>query len=370
MVSIVLNDVTKSFGSTRVLHGIEAEIADGAFAVLVGPSGCGKSTLLRLLAGLEEVTTGEIWFGDKNVTEVPPRERDLAMVFQSYALYPHMTVRDNIAFGLKLRKLSASVIAGRVDEVAAMLGLEDLLDRYPRALSGGQRQRVAMGRAVAKQAGLFLFDEPLSNLDPALRNQVRVEIRRLHDQLGATSVYVTHDQVEAMTLADQLFVLDGGVVQQTGRPMDIYQRPANRFVASFVGSPSMNFLEGELAQGDGGLSVVLGSGSDGVAVAIEAPEQFTGLHPGDKVTAGIRPHDVELLGADSAPKSGFQTEVALVETLGPDIQLHATVAGQPFIACLDAGLGVERGAPVALRITDLHLFAADSGASLRSPSAP
>src|SRR3954471_1270982 len=246
MASVDVSGLTKQFGSTQVLKGVSVAIPEGAFAVLVGPSGCGKSTLLRLLAGLEQADSGTIRFGDRDVTRLEPRERDIAMVFQSYALYPHLTVRENLAFGLKLRGTPQKEIDARIAEVAPQLGLGEYLDRLPRALSGGQRQRVAMGRAIVRRPSLFLFDEPLSNLDAALRAQVRVDIRKLHDRLGATSVYVTHDQVEAMTLADVLFVLNKGVVEQAGAPLEIFARPATRFVAGFLGSPAMNFAEVEL----------------------------------------------------------------------------------------------------------------------------
>ena len=361
MVQVVLDGVTKSFGQTRVLHRIDAQIEAGNFAVLVGPSGCGKSTLLRLIAGLEEVTSGTIHFGDREVTRLPPRERDLAMVFQSYALYPHMTVRKNIAFGLELRKMDARKIAARVDQCAEMLGLEKLLDRYPRQLSGGQRQRVAMGRAIAKRSKIFLFDEPLSNLDPALRNQVRVDIRKLHDQLGATSVYVTHDQVEAMTLADQLFVLEGGIVQQTGKPLDIYRHPANRFVASFLGSPAMNFLDGEVTRANGAVTVAVGEGSEHAAIEVRNPVAFSGLDDGRRVTLGVRPHDVEPVAAEQADLS---TRASFIETLGPDMNVHASIGGQPFIACLDGESGVSADDSLHLRVTGLHLFDRDGGESL------
>ena len=238
MVAVSCRQVVKSFGTTQVLRQVDIDIPDGTFAVLVGPSGCGKSTLLRLLAGLEEVTSGTIHFGQRDVTNTQPRDRDIAMVFQSYALYPHLSVRDNLAFGLKLRRTAPATVDRRVDEVATMLGLTPLLDRLPRALSGGQRQRVAMGRAIVRRPQLFLFDEPLSNLDAALRAQVRVDIRKQHEQLGATSIYVTHDQVEAMTLADRIVVMNERKIQQVGAPMEIYARPANLFVAGFVGTPS------------------------------------------------------------------------------------------------------------------------------------
>jgi ABC-type sugar transport system ATPase subunit len=364
MVGVTLRGVSKSFGQTKVLHEIDAEIPAGAFAVLVGPSGCGKSTLLRLIAGLEEVTTGTIRFGDRDVTALAPRERDIAMVFQSYALYPHMTVRENLAFGLRLRKEDPALIAERVDEAATMLGLGKLLERHPRALSGGQRQRVAMGRAIVRRSKLFLFDEPLSNLDPALRNQVRVDIRRLHDKLGATSVYVTHDQVEAMTLADRLFVLEGGLVQQAGAPLEVYQRPCNRFVAGFVGSPAMNFLPAKVARDRDRTVLEVGSGSQAVRVPVPAHEGegFTGLAEGRRVVLGIRPHDVRPHGEDGT----LHMEVELVETLGPDAHVHGRVAGHALVVCLPGSRPVARGQTLPLAVTELHLFDDESGASLRA----
>jgi len=363
MVGVTLRNVSKSFGDTQVLHEIDLEVPSGAFAVLVGPSGCGKSTLLRLIAGLEEASAGTIEFGERDVTSLPPRERDIAMVFQSYALYPHMTVRDNLAFGLRLRKQSAAVIDERVSEAAAMLGLENLLDRHPRALSGGQRQRVAMGRAIVRRSKLFLFDEPLSNLDPALRSQVRVDIRRLHDQLGATSVYVTHDQVEAMTLADRLFVLEGGHVQQAGAPLDLYQRPANRFVAGFVGSPAMNFLDARVGRHEGRTVLELGRDDAATMLRVPLPEyaRYEGLDEGRVVCLGIRPHDLR-------PSSDgvLALRAELVETLGPDAHVHGTIAGQPFVACLPGARPVARGEAIALEVSDLHVFDTESGASLRA----
>ncbi|MCH9685029.1 MAG: sn-glycerol-3-phosphate ABC transporter ATP-binding protein UgpC [Deltaproteobacteria bacterium] len=361
MVGVTLRGVSKSFGQTPVLHDINAQVPAGAFAVLVGPSGCGKSTLLRLIAGLEEVSGGRIMFGERDVTDLPPRDRDLAMVFQSYALYPHMTVRQNLAFGLELRKEDPAVIRERVDEAAGMLGLEPLLDRHPRALSGGQRQRVAMGRAIVRRSSLFLFDEPLSNLDPALRNQVRVDIRRLHDKLGATSVYVTHDQVEAMTLADRLFVLEGGHIQQSGAPLEIYERPANRFVAGFVGSPAMNFVDARVSH-DQGTTTLRVSDDDGTtAIAVPSEARFEDLAEGRPVCLGIRPHDVA-----PAADGALTLRAELVETLGPDAHVHGQLGGQPFIACLAGSRPVDRGSTITLAVTDLHLFDADSGVSLRA----
>ncbi len=353
MTSVELRGVTKSFGSTPVLHRIDAEIPDRAFAVLVGPSGCGKSTMLRLIAGLEEVSSGSILFDGRDVTHLPPRERDIAMVFQSYALYPHMTVRDNLAFGLKLRKTDAETIRSRVEDVARTLEIAHLLDRFPRQLSGGQRQRVAMGRAIVRRPALFMFDEPLSNLDPALRTQVRVDIRRLHDELGATSVYVTHDQVEAMTLADVLFVLDRGHVQQRGTPLEIYRRPANRFVAGFLGSPAMSFLPGRIDAS--GRAVAIGK-----EMRVPIGDAFGELEPDHSVVVGIRPHDVRI-----ADEGALVLETTFVETLGPHVNVHGVVEGAPFIATFEGTEGPAKGERVRLRVEELHLFDAETEASLR-----
>ncbi|MCC6528374.1 MAG: ATP-binding cassette domain-containing protein, partial [Polyangiaceae bacterium] len=325
MVAISCKGVAKRFGSTVVLDGVSLEVPDGAFAVLVGPSGCGKSTLLRLLAGLERADLGSICFGERDVGELAPRERDIAMVFQSYALYPHLTVRDNLAFGLRLRKTPKPDIEARVREVSGMLGLEKLLDRMPRELSGGQRQRVAMGRAIARRAQVFLFDEPLSNLDASLRAAVRVEIRRLHLELRTTSVYVTHDQVEAMTLADVMFVLNKGRIEQSGAPLDIYDRPATRFVAGFLGSPAMNFLEARVATGGdaraGGTGLALEVGA-GASLPLE-PGAFAGeVAKGAKVTVGVRPHDFEPVASPDIPALA-----ALVAPWpGPPVELLALPA--------------------------------------------
>src|ERR1700761_5614372 len=252
MANVAIRNVRKSFGSTEVLHGVSVEINDGEFVILVGPSGCGKSTLLRMIAGLENITGGEIAIGGRVVNNVAPKERDIAMVFQNYALYPHMTVRDNMAFALSLASAPKAVIDQKVGRAAEILSLSPYLNRYPRQLSGGQRQRVAMGRAIVRDPQVFLFDEPLSNLDAKLRVQMRTEIKALHQRLRTTSVYVTHDQVEAMTMADRIVIMQAGRVEQIGRPLDLYDHPANLFVAGFVGSPAMNFLAGHLHQKDGG----------------------------------------------------------------------------------------------------------------------
>ncbi len=358
MVDIRLRAVGKRFGDTVVLDGVDATFADRAFVVLVGRSGCGKSTLLRCIAGLEEVSEGGIEFGGKDVTHLAPRDRDVAMVFQSYALYPHMTVRRNLAFGLELRKEKREVIDARIAEVAKTLELEALLDRHPRALSGGQRQRVAMGRAIVRRPAVFMFDEPLSNLDPALRNQVRVDIRRLHDELGATSIYVTHDQVEAMTLADVLVVLDRGVVQQIGPPIELYRRPDNRFVAGFVGSPAMNFLPGRIAEGAAVASVEL---SCGIRVPIPPGDiPATPLPPGTAVTVGIRPHDLHRDDAGPVPLT-----VELLETLGSHVHVHGSIGGVPFVVALEGLGGPGKGETITLSVGALHLFDVDRGVALR-----
>jgi ABC-type sugar transport system ATPase subunit len=362
MVSVAAKQIVKRFGDTPVLRGVDLDIPDGTFSVLVGPSGCGKSTLLRLLAGLERVTSGSISFGPRDVTNLEPRERDIAMVFQSYALYPHMTVLANLEFGLRLRKTEAATTAARVEEVAKMLDIAHLLDRLPRALSGGQRQRVAMGRAIVRRPALFLFDEPLSNLDPSLRSQVRVDIRKLHDEFGITSVYVTHDQVEAMTLADLLFVMQGGEVQQRGRPIDVYREPSNRFVATFLGSPAMNIGAGTLVFEAERWRVG--------ALPISQPDRFAGLAPDRRVLVGVRPHDVTLVDPTDPKRTHLRMRATVVETLGPELTVHGTLLddesfGPSFVAVLPAEHPVQRGDVLALAVTRLHLFDHETERSLR-----
>jgi sn-glycerol 3-phosphate transport system ATP-binding protein/multiple sugar transport system ATP-binding protein len=358
MASVTVSALGKQFGDTRVLNGVDLTIPERSFAVLVGPSGCGKSTLLRVLAGLEQADTGTIRFDDRDVTRLEPRDRDIAMVFQSYALYPHLSVRDNLAFGLKLRKVDPVEIQRRVDEAAEMLGLGPLLDRLPRMLSGGQRQRVAMGRAIVRRPKLFLFDEPLSNLDAALRAQVRVDIRKLHDKLGATSVYVTHDQVEAMTLADVMFVLNKGVVEQAGPPLDIYARPATRFVAGFMGMPAMNFVDATLAKAERGW-VARGAGFE---TTVDLALFGDALAEGRRVTLGVRPHDVRLAGQGE----GASLEVGIVEALGMESFAHGELAGAPFVARIAADADVKKGSRVQLAFATVHLFDAVTGRSLRT----
>ena len=354
--------VHKSFGKTHVLRGVDLTVPEGGFAVLVGSSGCGKSTLLRSLAGLETVDAGTITLAGRDVTTLPPRERDVAMVFQSYALYPHLSVRENLAFGLKLRGTSPSEIDSRVREVSQMLGLGALLDRLPKQLSGGQRQRVAMGRAIARRPTMFLFDEPLSNLDAALRAEVRVDIRRLHDRLGATTVYVTHDQVEAMTLADTLWVMNQGQVEQSGPPMEVYEKPKTRFVATFLGSPAMNLLEGKLAERDGALVAV---GED-ITVPVDPARFGNTLAAGRAMTIGVRPHDLVVHREGMTRVAEIVVDV--VEALGFETYVHgwARQAGPTIVVRLDGVVRVGEKLPLAIDPSKVHLFDAETGRALSS----
>jgi sn-glycerol 3-phosphate transport system ATP-binding protein/multiple sugar transport system ATP-binding protein len=358
--------VKKAFAGNPILRGVDVVIPEGGFSVLVGPSGCGKSTLLRLVAGLEEADEGQIFIKGKDVTRAAPRDRDIAMVFQSYALYPHLSVRDNLAFGLTLRSTPRAEIDQRIREASDMLGLEKLLDRLPKQLSGGQRQRVAMGRAIVRRANVYLFDEPLSNLDAALRAEVRVDIRRLHDRLGATSLYVTHDQVEAMTLADTLWVLNGGLVEQSGPPLEVYEKPKSVFVATFLGSPPMNLFEGALTADGGERGEVFVEGQ-GVRVRADA-SRHTQLTPGRKVKFGVRPHDLVVAGEGRAAVGELHVE--LVEALGFEAYAYGwvTSAGPRVIARL-APEHARRAKvgdviPVAAELERLHLFDAETGRAL------
>jgi multiple sugar transport system ATP-binding protein len=315
MASVDIRDVRKSFGPVEVLHGVSVPIDDGEFVVLVGPSGCGKSTLLRMLAGLENITAGEIAIGDLVVNNVHPKERDIAMVFQNYALYPHMTVGQNMGFSLKLRKSDRGLIDERVQRAAEILGLSELLDRFPRQLSGGQRQRVAMGRAIVRDPQVFLFDEPLSNLDAKLRVQMRTEIKELHQRLKTTTIYVTHDQIEAMTMADKIVVMHDGVVEQMGSPLDVYDQPMNLFVAGFIGSPAMNFIEGTF------------EGGDIPSVVAEDGTRFKvmnggGASHGQQVVLGIRPEHLTI------SEEGSPGEVVVVEPTGSETQVIIRLGGQ------------------------------------------
>ncbi len=324
MASVAIREVRKSFGTAEVIHGVDIAIDDGQFVVLVGPSGCGKSTLLRMIAGLENVTAGEIRIGERVVNHVPPKERDIAMVFQNYALYPHMSVFGNMAYGLKIRGLSKSDIAARVGRAADILQLDKLLDRKPRALSGGQRQRVAMGRAIVRDPQVFLFDEPLSNLDAKLRVQMRVEIARLQRDLDATTLYVTHDQVEAMTMGDRVAVMRRGELQQCEAPQQLYDRPTNLFVASFIGSPAMNLVQVEIRADGGGGLLCRAAGSE---LRLRGELSALRLYAGRKVALGVRPE--HLRRADGEGGLRLTGTVVLTESLGSTLLVHADVEGAP-----------------------------------------
>jgi multiple sugar transport system ATP-binding protein len=350
MASVLIKDVRKSFGSTEVLHGVSVDIADGQFVVLVGPSGCGKSTLLRMIAGLENITHGEIMIGGRVVNNVPPKARDIAMVFQNYALYPHMTVRDNMAFSLKLAKAPKAVIERHVQRAAGILGLAQLLDRYPRQLSGGQRQRVAMGRAIVRDPQVFLFDEPLSNLDAKLRVQMRAEIKELHQQLKTTVVYVTHDQIEAMTMADQIVVMNSGRVEQIGAPLDLYDRPANLFVAGFIGSPAMNFLRGRIDNGSFRCE-------DDTTWPL--PPKLDG-RAGARTVYGIRPEHIQL------SPHGVPATVQLVEPTGSETQVIAKMGASQIVFASRERIAARPGETIMLAADPwlVHLFDAESGRRL------
>ena len=352
MAGVTLRGLHKSFGSTEVVKGVDLEFADGEFSVVVGPSGCGKSTLLRLIAGLEEVDEGNVFMGDRDITDADPKDRRVAMVFQNYALYPHMTVYQNLSFALEMAKRSAAEIDAKVRAVADALHIGELLERKPSQLSGGQRQRVAVGRAIVRDVGVFLFDEPLSNLDAALRVAMRAELIRLHRELRSTIIYVTHDQVEAMTLADRIVVLDAGKVMQVGTPLQLYHRPANLFVAGFIGSPRMNFIPVEVAS----------AGAEGATVgnsdlqSMLAPTAIDGLSAGDKATLGVRPEHLNLFTEGSTKIEGV---VELVERLGRETGVRVTTkSGLTLDAIVDGAEGVAAGAPLALgfRPAACHLF--------------
>jgi len=352
MAEVSLRAVRKSYGATEVIHGVSCDIADGELAVIVGPSGCGKSTLLRMVAGLEEITSGEIAIGGRVVNGIEAKDRDIAMVFQNYALYPHMTVGGNMAYGLKMRGLPRAEIAARVARAAGILQLDGLLDRKPRQLSGGQRQRVAMGRAIVRDPQVFLFDEPLSNLDAKLRGQMRVEIRRLQQSLATTSIYVTHDQVEAMTLADRLIVMNAGIAEQIGTPLALYERPATVFVAGFIGSPAMNFLPALPAE-DGWLAL-----SDGTR--LRPPPDVAALAPGRKLTLGLRPEHLARDGG-IAP---LTVTVELAEMLGADTIVHGRLGdGTLLLARLPGTARAKPGErlPLAVDPARLHVFDRESG---------
>lgn len=350
MASVDIINVRKSFGTVPIIKGVSVPIADGEFVTLVGPSGCGKSTLLRMLAGLENISEGEIRIGERVINHVPPKDRDIAMVFQNYALYPHMTVGENMAFSLKLRGEDAATIQTRLKPAAHILGLTNLLDRYPRQLSGGQRQRVAMGRAIVRDPQVFLFDEPLSNLDAKLRVSMRTEIKELHQRLKTTTVYVTHDQIEAMTMADKIVVMHDGLVEQIGAPLDLYDRPDNLFVAGFIGSPAMNFIKGRLDTTDATRFITAG----GVALpAPNAPENARGKD----LVYGVRPEHFQLAGSD-----GLAARVIVVEPTGSETQVVLDLGGQEVIAIFRDRIAAKPGETLFLTIETgkTHLFDAVS----------
>jgi len=353
MAEVTIRDLRKSYGALEVIHGVGFDIADGEFVVLVGPSGCGKSTLLRMIAGLESITSGSIAIGERVVNNLPPSERDIAMVFQNYALYPHKTVASNMGFALRMRRMNRAEISERVRRAAEILGLTPYLDRYPRALSGGQRQRVAMGRAIVRDPQVFLFDEPLSNLDAKLRVQMRTEIRELHQRLKTTTVYVTHDQIEAMTMADRIVVMQGGHVEQIGTPLEVYDRPANTFVAGFIGSPSMNMLDAVIRRRDGAIFAELG------ATLVPVPEG-AGREDGRAVTLGIRPEHLE--PADE----GLAGEIAVVEPTGAETHLVVRADGGELTSVLRQRREYRTGQAIRLAADPaaIHLFDSETGARL------
>jgi multiple sugar transport system ATP-binding protein len=359
MATVTFDHVYKRYGDVIAVSDFNLEIGDGEFMVFVGPSGCGKTTSLRMIAGLEEITEGQLRIGEKVVNDVAPKDRDIAMVFQSYALYPHMSVRDNLAFGLKLRKVPKVDIEKRINEAAGILQLEKLLDRKPKELSGGQRQRVALGRAIVREPAVFLMDEPLSNLDAKLRVQTRAEIARLHQRLGTTMVYVTHDQVEAMTMGQRIAVMSMGLLQQVGTPQDLYDRPKNRFVAGFIGSPSMNFAEVPAGFG----VTELHQGGIHIPLPPQYREALSGV--GSRVVVGFRPEHLDL-GDVTGDYATIKGTADVVEYLGNEELLHVTVEGTEIVAIVDSSYRVRPGDVVALKIPieKLHMFDAESGDAL------
>ena len=356
MASVSVQGVEKTFGTVKVIHGVDVEARDGEFVVLVGPSGCGKSTLLRMIAGLEDVTKGAIRIGDRVVNNLDPRDRDIAMVFQNYALYPHMTARQNMEFALSLRNIKRPERDQRVARAASILGIEPLLERRPGQLSGGQRQRVAMGRALVRDPKVFLFDEPLSNLDAKLRVQMRGEIRALHHRLGTTCIYVTHDQIEAMTMADRIVVMHDGVVEQSGSPLELYDRPANKFVASFLGSPAMNFLSGRVRLGEDAAFV----SADGTEFPLSP---LASLRPDQAVVCGIRPEAIMI-----DPPSPRKLKIDLVEPTGAETYLFGRLGGAAVTAVVRDRVGFAANAEVGVSVAPqhLHLFDPQSEARLTS----
>ncbi|MHC1550778.1 ABC transporter ATP-binding protein [Phyllobacterium sp. K27] len=352
MAGLQIKQLVKSYGALNILHGIDLDVRDGEFLVLIGPSGCGKSTLLRMIAGLEDISSGELWIGDRLSNGLPPQQRNISMVFQSYALFPHMNVRKNIGFGPKIRRETTASIDAKVGKAAQTLNLHDYLDRVPRQLSGGQRQRVAMGRTIVREPDLFLFDEPLSNLDAKLRVQMRTELKALHQQLKTTMVYVTHDQIEAMTMADRIVVMNSGRIEQSGSPLELYDKPVNKFVAGFLGSPAMTFIPGTLERGDGPPKVRT---ADGVTIQVGD----TAAASGQPVEIGIRPEHYRL-----APDGhGFAYNVEVVEPTGSETHLFGTISGVGVRCVFRDRLSPEPGTQLALTIdpSKVHVFDAKTG---------
>ncbi|WP_028209793.1 ABC transporter ATP-binding protein [Paraburkholderia mimosarum] len=352
MAAVQLNGIYKRYGETQVVHGVDLDIEDGEFVVLVGPSGCGKTTLMRMIAGLEDISGGDLTIAGTRANALPPQQRNISMVFQSYALYPHLSVYDNIAFGPRIRKEREGAFKPRIEAAAKMLNLSNYLERLPRALSGGQRQRVAMGRAVVREPAVFLFDEPLSNLDAKLRVQMRTEIKALHQRLRNTVVYVTHDQIEAMTMADRIVVMNAGRIEQIGRPLDLYDKPGNLFVASFLGSPSMNFAEGTVMSDARGTALVL---EDGVRIALPEGKAQAGA----RVTLGVRPEHIEAGG--DVP---FNVEV--IEPTGAETHLYGKIGGTTWCVTTRARTDIAPGQRMTLELplAHLHLFDTESGKRL------
>jgi multiple sugar transport system ATP-binding protein len=363
MAQVLIRSLNKTFDGVHAVKDVNLEIRDKEFLVLVGPSGCGKTTTLRMVAGLESITSGQVLIGDTVVNELAPMDRDIAMVFQNYALYPHMSVYDNMAFGLKMRKLDRAEIGKRVQQAAEILGMQDYLKRKPRQLSGGQRQRVALGRAIVRHPQVFLFDEPLSNLDAKLRVQMRVELKKLHNRLSTTAIYVTHDQVEAMTLGDRVVVMKDGMVQQVGEPLELYNAPINRFVAGFIGSPGMNFATVRMSGAKDGLR------ADNAGLRIDVPTEI-GLrlqpYAGRDVTMGIRPEDVRVANGSDPAGLCFDAVVEVVEKLGSEILLDVQVGDQTMVAAVEPTVRAKRGDKLrfALRPDRLHFFDTTSQAAI------
>lgn len=374
MAQLNLSSLTKAFedGTSEIVavDSLDISIMDGEFLVLVGPSGCGKSTTLRCIAGLEDVTSGEILIDDKTVTEKTPKERDIAMVFQNYALYPHMSVRKNMSFGLKMSTdMESDEIDRRVEETAAMMGIEPLLDQKPKSLSGGQQQRVALGRAIVRDPSVFLMDEPLSNLDAKLRSQMRTELQNLQQDLGVTTVYVTHDQTEAMTMGDRIAILDGGQLQQVDTPLNCYHQPANQFVAGFIGEPSMNFIDVVLEESSDGSPVLVAEGFD-YPISSSTAQALQGAESEPQFVLGIRPEDITL--APNEVETGIVATTKVTEPLGDTMYAYLDIAGQQYTANFAGDLGIESGDEVRIEFPEeyIHVFDAETGETVLNRQAP